>query len=326
MDAITGKITVSVIIPAYNTAQYVGEALDSVFAQTFKDFEVIVINDGSPDTEQLEHVLEPYLDRIVYLKQENRGPSAARNAGIRRARGEYVAFLDSDDIWLPDYLAAQVSSLEGRTNLVASIADMLLFGGAQGESVWKMAKDHGLRTLNFEQVLRREGGQNTTGTLARRRRVVEAGMYDEKLRWAEDFNLLAKICYPDGAIGYLGRALVKYRRHDGSLTSDTRNRNWQVGEVQALRRLGETLALQAQHRRILEEEIAAAEAALKLDDAYDHLARHDLENGALCLRQANTYYHDPRITLALAGLKAFPTWTVHWLNRRRERSHRTRQV
>src|ERR1035437_5634749 len=69
--------TVSVIIPAYNTAAYIAETLDSVFSQTFTDFEVIVINDGSPDTDKLEKVIEPYLERIIYLKQENRGPSAA---------------------------------------------------------------------------------------------------------------------------------------------------------------------------------------------------------------------------------------------------------
>src|SRR5712671_2294711 len=85
---------VSVIIPAYNSAAYIAETLESVFAQTLADFEVIVINDGSPDTDQLEKVLEHYRERIVYLKQENRGPSAARNIGIRSSRGEFLAFLD----------------------------------------------------------------------------------------------------------------------------------------------------------------------------------------------------------------------------------------
>src|SRR3982751_5296129 len=83
----------SVIIPAYNTASYIGEALESVFAQDFTDYETIVVNDGSPDTLELERALEPYRERIIYLKQENRGPGGARNTGISRARGRYVAFL-----------------------------------------------------------------------------------------------------------------------------------------------------------------------------------------------------------------------------------------
>src|SRR5512132_4544704 len=96
-------VKVSIIIPAYNVASFIGETLDSVWAQSFTDYEVIVINDGSPDTEEMERVLAPYLDRIVYLKQENQGAGAARNAGLRAARGNYIAFLDGDDVWYPTH-------------------------------------------------------------------------------------------------------------------------------------------------------------------------------------------------------------------------------
>src|SRR4051794_10243350 len=102
---------VSVIIPAYNSAAYIAEAVDSVLRQTFDDYEIVVVNDGSSDTDQLERVLREYdrcADRLIYLKQENRGPGGARNAGIRRARGRFVALLDSDAVWLPDFLAEQI--------------------------------------------------------------------------------------------------------------------------------------------------------------------------------------------------------------------------
>src|SRR6516165_6057925 len=99
---------VSVIIPAYNSAAHIRETLESVLSQTYHNFEVILINDGSPDTEEFECAIAPCRDRIVYIRQENGGPSAAHNAGIRRARGEYLAFLDSDDVWFPTCLAAQV--------------------------------------------------------------------------------------------------------------------------------------------------------------------------------------------------------------------------
>jgi glycosyltransferase involved in cell wall biosynthesis len=311
---------VSVIIPAYNTAGYIGEALDSAFAQSFKDCEVIVINDGSPDTARLEKVLAPYLNRITYLKQENRGLSGARNAGIRAAGGKYLAFLDSDDIWLPDYLAEQVKFLETHPNVEVSIADAIRFGGPEGEIIWRMLKNGLPGILYFEQILRREGGQLPSASVARRQRVIEVGMFDEVLPIGEDVEFIARVCFPGRAIGYLGRALVKYRRHPGSLTGDPRNRNWQNAELQALRRLGESLPLSAAQCRLLDGEIAAAAAALALSDAYDHLAGHEFEKGAFCLRQANSYYHDPRITLALASLKAFPAWTARRLNRRRERS------
>src|SRR3954463_33348 len=103
---------VSVIMPSYNTAPLIGRCLDSVFEQTFQDFEVVLVNDGSPDTPQLERVLSPHLekhgDKIVYIKQENKRCAGARNTAIRNARGEFVAFLDSDDVWLPDHLAEQM--------------------------------------------------------------------------------------------------------------------------------------------------------------------------------------------------------------------------
>src|SRR5579863_3220302 len=99
----SSSVSVSVVIPAYNSAEYIAEALDSVVAQTFVDYEIIVVNDGSSDTGKLEKVLVPYLRLIRYIKQENNGPSAARNVAIRAACGKYVALLDSDDRWLPTH-------------------------------------------------------------------------------------------------------------------------------------------------------------------------------------------------------------------------------
>ncbi len=123
-----GSPTVSVIMPAYNVARYIGDALESVFAQTFKDFEVVVVNDGSPDTEELERVLADYRGRVVYLKQENRGVSAARNAGIRAARAPFVAHLDPDDLWEPDYLASQLAVFDQDPSIDVLYPDALIFG------------------------------------------------------------------------------------------------------------------------------------------------------------------------------------------------------
>ena len=93
----------SVIIPTYNRAHIIGEALDSVLAQSCQDFEILVVDDGSTDS--TPEVLKPYSEQIRYFKQPNSGPAAARNQGITESRGEYIAFLDSDDHWYPDKLA-----------------------------------------------------------------------------------------------------------------------------------------------------------------------------------------------------------------------------
>ncbi len=90
---------ISVIIPTYNRANFLGEAIESVLSQTYKNLEVIIIDDGS--TDDTRQLIEKYTDkRIIYLYQEHGGTSAARNKGIQEAKGEYIAFLDSDDIWL----------------------------------------------------------------------------------------------------------------------------------------------------------------------------------------------------------------------------------
>src|ERR1035438_221584 len=94
---------VSVIIPAYRAAASIAATLESVLAQTFRDYEIIVVNDGSPDSEAVETALEPYRARIVYLRQQNQGPGGARNTGILTARGKYIALLDADDVWYPEH-------------------------------------------------------------------------------------------------------------------------------------------------------------------------------------------------------------------------------
>jgi len=120
--------TVSVIIPAYKVARFVRETLESVFAQTFSDLEAIVINDDSPDTAQLEQELEKFRGAITYLKQPNRGAGAARNAGLRLARGEFVGFLDADDVWFPDFLEEQLKLIRSDGGYDLVYADAINFG------------------------------------------------------------------------------------------------------------------------------------------------------------------------------------------------------
>src|SRR5947209_18334937 len=119
---------VSVIIPAYNVSAYIADALDSLRAQTFRNFETIVVNDGCPDTENLERVLQPYRDEIIYLKKENGGVSSARNTALLASRGEYIALLDPDDIWEPEYLEVQAGALDSRPDLDLIYPDAVCFG------------------------------------------------------------------------------------------------------------------------------------------------------------------------------------------------------
>lgn len=121
---------VSVIIPFYTGVDWLSEAVDSVLLQTFKDYEIIVVNDGSP--ENMTEFLTQYSNKIKYIKKENGGPSTARNAGIEAATGKYIAFLDSDDRWLPKKLQTQLEYMK-KNDVIWSYCSYRTFG--VGESV-----------------------------------------------------------------------------------------------------------------------------------------------------------------------------------------------
>ena len=126
-------VTFSVVIPTYNRAGYITKAIDSVLRQTFGDYEIIVIDDGSSDRTQT--ALQPYLEKIHYIYQDNAGVSAARNAGIRQATGKWIAFLDSDDEWLEEYLATQAAQIEKFPGAVAHIANAVTVGADRTRSI-----------------------------------------------------------------------------------------------------------------------------------------------------------------------------------------------
>ncbi|HMJ25710.1 MAG TPA: glycosyltransferase family 2 protein [Pyrinomonadaceae bacterium] len=217
---------VSIIIPAYNVASFIGETLTTVFAQTFTDFEVIIVNDGSPDTEEFERALQPYIDRICYLKQENRGASAARNTGVRAARGELIAFLDADDLWAPNYLAEQLSFIrEQGCDLVC--ADANIFGDAVAtrqtymDSLMGDAPPEG--PVTFLELVNADRSLITSGVVVRRELVLEVGLFDEALRNAQDFDLWLRLARHGAKLAYQRKVLLSYRSRPNSLSGDAIN-------------------------------------------------------------------------------------------------------
>jgi glycosyltransferase involved in cell wall biosynthesis len=217
---------VSVVIPAYNVAPFIAATLDSVLAQTFADYEIIVVNDGSPDTGELERALEPYRSRIRYLKQDNRGAAAARNAALRAARGEFAAFLDADDLWLPNYLERQLAFIRERGCDLVS-ANALIFGDASDagqtymEAHMKNAPPSG--EAAFEQLLSGERCLITSGVLVRRALVLEAGLFDEALRNAQDLDLWLRLARRKARLAYHDEVLLRYRGRSSSLSGDSIN-------------------------------------------------------------------------------------------------------
>jgi len=203
--------SVSVVIPTYNCARYIAETLESVLRQSLRPHEIIVVDDGSTDDPQ--RVLEQYRDRIIYIYQENAGEPAARNTGIRQARGDFIAFLDADDLWLPDKLKFQMDYFEKHPEVALVYSDMKLFDetGIVHESVkeWlKMSPPSGyvFRELFAETLF-------GSGTVILRKACVErVGFFDEAFLVGSDYEMWLRMAR-HFKFGYVDKPLLMYRHH-----------------------------------------------------------------------------------------------------------------
>jgi Glycosyl transferase family 2 len=307
---------VSVIIPAYQAARWIAEALDSVFAQTFQDYEVIVVNDGSPDTPQLEAVLQPYRGRIRYLRQENQGLAGARNTAIRAARARYVAFLDADDLWEPDFLAVQTARLEADPSIDVLYADARIFGDVPeaGKTVMQLCPSQG--SVTFESLVTRQCTVHVCVTMARRASVVRAGLFDASLRRTEDFELWLRILHQGGRIAYHRQVLGRYRRRPGSLSADAVAMTESVMSV--LAKAAQYPQVTAAQRQIIERQLAADAVTLELLKGKQAFAAGHAQEARRRLSRANAVYKSPKLAIVIILLRIAPGF-LHALSRLRDR-------
>jgi len=226
---------VSVVIPAYNSAAVLGDAIDSVMTQSYSPIEIIVVDDGSSDA--TAKVVWNYSE-VRYLRQSNRGPSAARNHGIAEARGEYIAFLDADDVWLPRKLAEQMSVLEYHSGAGLVFADMQFFSAAAAAQV-SMFETHGFtaeffgqdnRVIDAPSKLVRTNFIPTSTVLAPKSALVKAGGFDEQFTKSEDWDLWLRIAlrWP---IVYSPKVLMMKRVHEINTSLDAEGMNVAALEV-----------------------------------------------------------------------------------------------
>lgn len=182
---------VSVIVPAYNAAWCVRRALDSVLAQTWRDFELIVVDDGSDDG--TGEILAGYGAALRVVSKANGGLSSARNAGIAAARGEYVAFLDADDWWLPGKLERQVALLDGRPALLFCSTTTQVFT-PEGRRLADWCCGAGERpTLPAIFSANAHVAGSGSAVMARREACTRAGGFDESLRSLEDIDMWMRL-------------------------------------------------------------------------------------------------------------------------------------
>jgi glycosyltransferase involved in cell wall biosynthesis len=218
---------VSVVMPAYNVAWCIGRAIDSVLVQDFRSYELIVVNDGS--TDDTRAVLDRYGEAVVLIDQSNRGMSAARNRGIRQARGTYIAFLDADDWWLPEKLSRQVELMTRRPELgFCSTAARVEDGDGRLLNLWRCpdGRSEILETL-FAQNAAIAGG--CSAVIVRKDLLERVGMFDESLGGFEDPDLWMRLAAVSG-YACIDETLAVILRRERSVS-----RNLDTMRVAALR-------------------------------------------------------------------------------------------
>lgn len=206
--------TVSVVIPAYNAARWIEETLQSVFAQDYPDYEVIVVDDGS--TDNTAEVVDRF-PQVRCIRKPNGGQASARNVGIRAAQGQYIAFLDADDLWLPEKLRVQMEHLQ-KTGLAWVYSDVLAFDGQTGKPLFASSKWYRLYDGDIAAQLLLLCFISSP-LIVERSVFDEVGFFDEALllRNREDWEMWLRIAarYP---VGLIRRPLAGYRVHSTSST------------------------------------------------------------------------------------------------------------
>ena len=198
---------VTAIIPTYNRQSYIKEAVESVLNQDYNPIEIIVVDDGS--TDGTADVIQPFIGKIRYVRQENGGPAKARNAGINTARGEYITFLDSDDRYYPNKMGRQVEYIRSHPECGMVYCDWEYFddSGKRWHVPGKKYKGWVFERLLFEDFI----GSGST-IMAKKEVLQKAGLYNEALITGEDRNLYLKIA-KSHKIGFVDQVLVGIREH-----------------------------------------------------------------------------------------------------------------
>jgi len=248
----------SVIIPTYNRANFVTKAINSVLRQSFNDYEIIIVDDGSTDT--TPQALGQYGRTITVVSQANSGVSAARNTGIRRACGTWIAFLDSDDEWKKNYLARQWEQITGNPTVVAFITNAVnIHPDGQSHTHFENIILKRFGTGSFVRVKRpfriiMNSHWFLQSTVVRRDILLRAGLFDTSLTIAEDRDVMARLAL-EGEFGFTREVLVEIFRR----SELTRNLASARGSMQARKCFEKVIENLRRDRRLnLEERLSLA--------------------------------------------------------------------
>ncbi|MGK7876190.1 MAG: glycosyltransferase family 2 protein [Xenococcaceae cyanobacterium] len=288
---------VSVIIPTYNRSHFIKDAVDSVLAQTYQDFELIVVDDGSTDGTQ--EVLADYRERLKYIYQENQGRSVARNLGAKNAKGKYIAFLDSDDMWTPMKLERQLQVLE--TNPKIALVHCFTSGidnkGRHCQELTECHKIHYQRTsqrgYSFEAIAL-ECIIFTSCIAVKRDIFLDLGGFDSSFDYLEDWDFYLRLAF-NHKIAVVPEALSLYRYH----ASQSGNQALTQARIQVAKKQLKLLKSKVNQSRF---QLAQRNFAIQLGESYFILGNHSETRRWLW----QAIHLDPSLVFR-------PVWGQHWL-------------
>jgi glycosyltransferase involved in cell wall biosynthesis len=308
---------ISVVIPTFNRAALVVKAIESVFAQTYKDYEVIVVDDGSVDNTR--EILKPYRERLQYIYQENRGAAAAQNTGIRMARGKWISILGSDDLWLPAKLERQIEAVTNLGNeFGACFTDCIFFGNSN--LVKSVFEEAGLRSnLKFaplENQIRHILGEHfliwPQSLLVLRSLLQELNGFDEAMSHEEDIDLIFRLglithyCFVSSPLVKIDRSPSRSR-----LTGDYSTRIEEIygyNEYRFRKWLALPDGVDAETRRAIQDRLRTLYYAWISAKLYKLSFAGALEKMSLIGRMGDNYHTILGTLLARAAKKLFRTF------------------
>lgn len=319
---------VSVIIPAYNSSEYLIAAIESVLCQSYKNIEIIVVDDGS--TDNTKNVLASYIEKglLSYNYQENQGPGSARNRGIRKAKGEYIAFLDSDDILLPDSVEKRIAFFERQPDVAMIFTDLYRIKKKGGYAEVHL-KENSFLTLFTKAIIYRDPPRYVfdktfrdmafvhhpfikTPTVMVRKSIFEkVGYFNTQLRAAEDIDLWLRISQY-GLIGYIDKPLSRWNNYRSILTSNYRS--FFEDSINYYKTLLSEANISPKNRKAIRKRIAK----LLFNLGYNHCDKGNIRLSRKCFWESLRYYPTDRSCVKFIFLTCLPESAYYFLKRLRQ--------